>query len=93
MLTRLTEAAGTMSATARGMADITASTLFNASQTAEGSTIAAQSLATVAAATTELSASVDEIARQICDTAVATREAVGRAEETQATFIQLAGLS
>jgi methyl-accepting chemotaxis protein len=93
VLTRLTEAAGTMSETARGMADVSASTLFNAAQTAEGSTVAARDLATVAAATTELSASVDEIARQICDTAVATREAVGRAEETQATFIQLAGLS
>jgi len=92
VLTRLTEAAGTMSATARGMADVTASTLFSASQTAEGSTIAAQNLATVAAATTELSASVDEIARQIGDTATATREAVGRAEETRATFVHLAGL-
>jgi methyl-accepting chemotaxis protein len=92
VLTRLTDAAGAMSAAARGMADVTASTLFSAAQTAEGSTIAAQNLATVAAATTELSASVDEIARQIGDTAAATREAVGRAEETRETFVHLAGL-
>lgn len=51
------------------LADVTGSTLFRESQTPEGSTIAAQNLATVAAATTELSVSVDEIARRIGDTA------------------------
>jgi methyl-accepting chemotaxis protein len=91
-LTRMTEAVGAMSTIASGMADVTASTLFSASQTAEGSTVAAQNLATVAAVTTELSASADEIARQIAATAAATREAVGRAEETRATFVHLAGL-
>jgi methyl-accepting chemotaxis protein len=92
VLEQLATAATTMSATARHMTDISGITLRSTAQTAEGTEIAAQNLATVAAATIELSASVDEIARQIAETANATQEAVSRADETQAIFVELAGL-
>ena len=93
VLTRLTGAAGKMSDTAQHLADGTSRTRRSATQTAEGSTASSRDLATVAAATVELSASVDEISRRVADTTTATREAVGRSSETDATFVNLAGLA
>eukprot|EP01037_Dinobryon_pediforme_P005815 gene5815-5878_t len=92
VLEQLASAATTMSATAQHMSDISGITLRSTAQTAEGTAIAARNLATVAAATIELSASVDEIARQIAETAIATQQAVSRADETQSIFVELAGL-
>ena len=93
VLGRLTHAAGDMSDTARAMAEGTARTRDSVTRTAEGSAASSRDLSTVAAATVELSASVDEIARQIGHAAGATREAVSRAAETGATFLRLAEMA
>ncbi len=93
VLSRLTEAAGKMSGTARSMTEGTERTRSSATQTAEGSTASSRDLTTVAAATAELSASVNEIARQVANATAATQEAVGRASETDATFVHLAKMA
>ncbi len=93
VLSRLTDAARTMSQTARGMARDTERTLGSATETAQGSAESSRDLSTVAAATTELSSSVDEIARQVAHASAATREAVARATETDTTFLTLSKLA
>ncbi len=93
VLTRLTAAARTMAATAREMTRDTERTIGSASDTADRSTTASRDLSTVAAATTELSRSVDEIARQVAHATTATRSAVTRATETDATFTAMSELA
>jgi len=93
VLTRLTQAAAKMSDTARELSDGTSRTRDSAALTAEGSISSSRDLATVASATVELSASVDEIARQVAHATGATRDAVGRAEESNATFQRLSTMA
>ena len=93
VLTRLTQAAANMSNTARELSDGTMRTRDSAALTAEGSISSSRDLATVASATVELSASVDEIARQVAHATGATREAVGRAEESNAIFQRLSTMA
>ena len=93
VLTRLTGSAGTMSDTARTMTDGTARTRDSVTRTVEGSSASARDLATVASATVELSASVDEIARQVGYATQATREAVDRATDTGRTFLALSDMA
>ena len=93
VLSRLTEAAERMSETARAMTEGTERTRSSAAQTAEGSTSSSRDLTQVATATGELSASVNEIAQQVANATIATREAVGRASETDATFVHLAQMA
>jgi methyl-accepting chemotaxis protein len=82
-----------MSETARQMTVSTDRTRSSAALTAEGSTSSSRDLTTVASATVELSASVDEIARQVAQASEATRDAVGRADETNATFRHLSTMA
>ncbi len=89
VLSRLTLAAETMSGTAQTLTDGTERTRLTAAATADGSNEAARDLATVAAATVQMSASVDEIARQVSHATTATQAAVSRAADTDASFVQL----
>ena len=93
VLAGLTDAAVKMRHTAQEVADHTGRTRESAMLTAADSTASSQDMATVAAATVELSASVDEIARQVGHTADATRDAVSRAAETDATVLRLAAMA
>ena len=93
VLTRLTEAARTMSDTARTMTAGAGRTRESVTRTAEGSESSSRDLATVASATVELSASVDEIARQVSHATGATREAVERTAATGVTFLNLSAMA
>lgn len=93
VLTQLTQAARNMSDTAREMTRGTERTQASATDTADGSTTSARDLSAVAAATVELSASVDEIARQVAHASDATREAVERASATNVTFVNLSDMA
>jgi methyl-accepting chemotaxis protein len=89
VLGRLVSAADMMSVTARTMTDGTERTRSTTSGAAEGSRGSARDLATVAAATVELSASVDEITRQVAHAITATQAAVGKAAQTSERFVRL----
>jgi methyl-accepting chemotaxis protein len=89
VLRRLMEAAQRMSETARALTEGTERTRSSATRTAEGSTLSSRDLSDVANATGELSSSVHEIARQVTNATEATRDAVGLASETDATFVKL----
>ncbi len=93
VLVRLTDAAGRMSQTAHHMTQSTDRTRLSAVQTADETTTSSRDLATVAAATVELSASVHEIARQVSHATEATKAAVGRAAETEDTFLRLSKMA
>lgn len=82
-----------MGETARSLADSTERARASAAQVAGGSSASSNDLSTFAAATVELSASVDEIARQVTHAMTATQNAAGRAVETDATFVQLARMA
>lgn len=86
VLSRLAEAASTMRGTAEEMAAATERTRASATETATGATAATHELTTVASATVELSASVDEIARQVAHASDATQQAVSKASQSDATF-------
>jgi methyl-accepting chemotaxis protein len=93
VLTGLTHAARTMGATARAMTDGTERTRDSVTRTAQGSAASSHDLSAVAAATARLSASVDEIARQVGHASDATRDAVDRTAETDATFLRLSSMA
>jgi methyl-accepting chemotaxis protein len=67
------------------MGDAVRRTRDDAATTAAGAEESARSLAAVAAATEELTASVGEIMRQVSQAAAAAQDAVGRARTTDAT--------
>ena len=90
VLGQLVGAAQVMRDMAQQMTEETESTRTSAMETASGSTKSSRDLATVAAATAEMSASGDEIARQVAHASEATREAVSQATETEAIFVRLA---
>ncbi|TPG53113.1 HAMP domain-containing protein [Roseomonas nepalensis] len=79
-----TSAEGTRGA-ADTMARAAEETRLSMEGAAEGAGVSAQSLAAVAAATEELTASVGEISRQVGEASQATRDAVERARATDAT--------
>lgn len=90
VLGRLVDASRTMRDMTQRMIEETECTRNSAMDTASGSMKSSRDLATVAAATTEMSTSGNEIASQVAHASEATREAVGQAMETEATFICLA---
>ena len=75
------------------MNDRTGRTRDGVTRTAAGQSVSARDLAAVASATVQLSASVDEIARQVGHATSATREAVDRTSETDATFPRLSQMA
>ena len=93
VLTGLTNAAQQMRATAEDMNRSTDRTRERATQTSIGSDAASRDLATVASATVQLSASVDEITRQVTHATEATQAAVARTYETDASFASLTGMA
>lgn len=90
VLGQLVDAAQMMRDMAHQMTEETESTRTSTMETASGSTKSSRDLTTVAAATAEMSASGDEIARQVAHASEATREAVSQATETEAIFVGLA---
>lgn len=90
VLGQLVDAASAMRDMAQQMTEETERSRDSAVSTALGSTSSSHDLATVAAATVDMSAGGDEIARQVAHASEATREAVGQATETEATFVRLA---
>jgi methyl-accepting chemotaxis protein len=93
VLARLAAAARNMHETSVAMTEATERTRDSASVTAQGASASSRDLSTVASATVELSASGDEIARQVSQAITATQQAVGRAAETDATFVRLAEMA
>ena len=93
VLGRLSTAARSMRETALEMAQTTDRTRRSAADASTQSNGAAQDLTTVASATVELSASVDEISRQVLQSKQATRSAVGRAAQTNQTFETMAAMA
>ncbi len=93
VLGQLVDAARTMRDKSQQMTEETERTRESATNTASGSTRSSHDLATVAAATAEMSASGDEIARQVAHASEATREAVGQATETEAIFVRLTAIA
>jgi methyl-accepting chemotaxis protein len=90
VMSKLSEAAEQMRRAAEEMAQAVERTRDGTSTTATGAEVSASNLATVAAATEELTASVGEIGRQVAQAAEAARAAVGRAQATDATVRGLA---
>ena len=82
--------ASAMRGAASGMASAVEQTRTRSATTVDGATASSRNLASVAAATEELTASVDEIARQVGNAAQAARDAVSKAE---ATGVTVRGLS
>ena len=82
VMASLGRTAGTMRGTANEIAAAVGKTLESAHATAAGAGQSARDLVAVAAATEELTASVDEIARQVAAAAGLAREAVAQAELT-----------
>jgi methyl-accepting chemotaxis protein len=93
VLARLSHAAANMSRIAGEMAQATERTRASSTQTAEGSVTSSRELGTVAAATVQLSASVEEIVRQVGHANAATRASVGRAAETEQISAELARMA
>ncbi|PPQ35512.1 methyl-accepting chemotaxis protein [Rhodopila globiformis] len=93
VLGRLAGAARTMSETAREMTDATEQTRASAARTVDSAATSSRDLSTMAAATAELSASVGEIARQVAHATAATQDAVRRASDSNAKFVQLAEMA
>ena len=89
VLTTLSDAADSMHRAAQDMAQAVNRTRDSATDTAAGAEQSSSNLASVAAATEELSASVGEIARQVAQAAEAAREAVSRVQATDATVRSL----
>ena len=89
VLSQLAQSAANMTATAQQMNDGTERTRSSIGRTAAGSNESARELATVASATVQLSASIDEIARQVVNVSQATQTAVGRAADTDSSFVRL----
>jgi len=89
VLARLADAAGTMNVTAQQIQTGNEQTRSSVKTTALQSSDSSRDLAAVASATVELSASVDEIARQVSHATGATQIAVSRAARTDETFVRL----
>jgi methyl-accepting chemotaxis protein len=89
VLSQLAQSATKMSETAQRMNDGTEKTRSSIGRTAAGSNESTRELATVASATVQLSASIDEIARQVVNVSQATQAAVSRAAETDTSFVRL----
>ena len=85
VLGSLGASARAMREAANGMAHAVERTRAGSSATASGAEESSRNLAGVAAATEELTASVDEIARQVAQAAQAARDSVERAEATGST--------
>ncbi|WP_169742872.1 methyl-accepting chemotaxis protein [Muricoccus aerilatus] len=90
VLVKLTNSADGMRSAAGGMAQAADRTKIEMESTAADANTSSRSLATVAAATEELTASVGEISRQVSQAAIAAQDAVVRARSTDTT---VAGLS
>ena len=90
VLVKLTSSADGMRSAATGMAQAAERTKVEMESTVSDAHASSQSLATVAAATEQLTASVSEISRQVGQAATAAQEAVERARSTDTT---VAGLS
>jgi methyl-accepting chemotaxis protein len=90
VMASLGRSAEAMRCSADAMALSVEQTRESATSTASGAEQSARDLVSVAAATEELTASVDEIARQVADASHASLEAVGRAN---ATDVKVRGLS
>ncbi|MBP0465100.1 HAMP domain-containing protein [Roseomonas sp. PWR1] len=84
VMDQLRDAAGGMRNSAGEMAKASEGTRAQAESTAAGAEESSRNLASVAAATEELTVSVSEISRQVAAAASAAREAVDRAEATGA---------
>ena len=89
VMSLLAETAGTMRRTASDMSVTVRQTRDISAKTATGARTNSVDLQSVAAATVELTSSVDEIARQATLAAAAALAAVGRAGETVATVERL----
>lgn len=89
VLASLGTSATAMREAANGMAQAVERTRAGSSATATGAEESSRNLAGVAAATEELTASVDEIARQVARAAQAARESVERSAATGATVRSL----
>ncbi|TPG37490.1 methyl-accepting chemotaxis protein [Roseomonas nepalensis] len=90
VLVKLTGSADGMRSAAAGMAEAAEKTKVEMESTVSDANASSQSLATVAAATEQLTASVGEISRQVGQAATAAQDAVARARSTDTT---VAGLS
>jgi methyl-accepting chemotaxis protein len=93
ILQRLAEAARNMQETSAAMSEGTERTRRSAAETADGATASSRDLSTVASATVQMSASVDEIGRQVTQAIAATQQAVTQAAQTDTTFIKLAQMA
>jgi methyl-accepting chemotaxis protein len=80
---------GEMTSLAGSMADSAQATASDSRDVAQAADAALRNAETVAAATTELSASIDEINRQVSTTAATTREAVTKGREARQTVERL----
>jgi len=89
VMARLGVSAATMLRSAGDMSRAAGQTQAEAASTAEGAETSARNLATVAVATGQLAASVGEITQQVARVAEAARQAVSRAETTDATVRSL----
>lgn len=89
VMTSLAHSSVTMRETAQSVAADAGATSEASALSLAGASEATQSLATVAAATEELSSSVNEISRQVAQAAVATGSAVARAAQTNASIASL----
>jgi methyl-accepting chemotaxis protein len=78
-----------MTALAESMAQSAQATADDSRKVAEASDAALRNAETVASAATELSASIDEINRQVATTAATTREAVDKGGRARRTVAQL----
>ncbi|WP_198379352.1 methyl-accepting chemotaxis protein [Roseomonas sp. KE2513] len=90
VLVKLTGSADGMRSAAAGMAEAAEKTMVEMESTVSDANASSQSLATVAAATEQLTASVSEISRQVGQAATAAQDAVVQAKSTDTT---VAGLS
>ncbi|HEY1936104.1 MAG TPA: methyl-accepting chemotaxis protein [Acetobacteraceae bacterium] len=90
VMTSLTQSAEQMRGSATAMSDGARQTRVDATATADGATAAARDLASVAAASEEMSASIDEISRQVSGVTTAVRQAVERANATDQKVTGLA---
>ncbi|MDO9710879.1 methyl-accepting chemotaxis protein [Paracraurococcus lichenis] len=93
VMQRLTQTAATMRDAAAEMTASSQRTEQSASTTAHEGEQSSRNLSAVAAATEELSVSVDEISRRVTQVASSAREAVGRAKVTDETVGGLAEAS
>jgi methyl-accepting chemotaxis protein len=93
VMTNLAKSAATMRTTAADMSRAAQRTRERAAATALGAASAATNLATIAAASEQMSASINEISQQVARVTDAAQEAVRRAAATDTKVTSMAGLA